>query len=540
MKGAASSFRCCLAALLLLTLQATEILGAPFALNTNIQLRLILNTIDASGSASIRIAKDPRTNDLYYSKFNGDIYRVTVQPGNGTSTSTKVYGAANHGIADSAQGMTIGPDGTIYLVGNFTTADGNRTSARIVKGVPGSSGERVWSVLAQTEAYPRSRTAFDHVFNGIIVSSDGNWIFVNSGSRTDHGEVQDLGGLFPNTREVGLTAKIFRLPANASNLFLTNDANALRSAGYIFAEGTRNSFDFAFAPNGDLFATENGPDRDMSDELNWLRPGLHFGFPWRIGGADNPQQFPNYDPTADRLLDTRFVGVGGGYYHNDPSFPPPPANLIEPVVNAGPDADKFRDPGTGSIKDASELGQTLGTFTAHRSPLGLVFDTVGAMALPFRNHGFMLSFTPGDPNGTSVAGPFFDASQDLVELECTKLGNTNYQVRVTKLVGGFATPIDAEIIGNRIYVLEYSGQQGIWEMRFPPTRTNITLSVPALENRALRFIIIGLIPGLEYEIQTSTDLKTWSTSGAVVASGSPFEFRDATANAHRFYRVFQP
>ena len=199
----AAFFRCCLAALLFFALQATQILGAPSALNTNIQLRLILNTIDASGSASIRIAKDPRTNDLYYSKFNGDIYRVTVRPGNGTSTSTKVYGAANHGIADSAQGMAIGPGGTIYLVGNFTTDGGNRTFARIVKGVPGSTGERVWSVLAQTEAYPRSLTAFDHVFNGIIVSSDGNWIFVNSGSRTDHGEVQDVGGLFPNTTALG-------------------------------------------------------------------------------------------------------------------------------------------------------------------------------------------------------------------------------------------------------------------------------------------------------------------------------------------------
>jgi hypothetical protein len=91
--------------------------------------------------------------------------------------------------------------------------------------------------------------------------------------------------------------------------------------------------------------------------------------------------------------------------------------------------------------------------------------------------------------------------------ECTKLGNTNYQARVTKLVGGFATPIDAEIIGNRIYALEYSGQQGIWEIKFPPTRTNITLSSPALENCALKFTIRGLIPGLEYEIQTSTDLK---------------------------------
>src|ERR1043165_6584034 len=185
MRGTAS-FKCCLAALVLLGLEGTQMPGAPFALNTNIQLRLILNTTNATGSPSIRIAKDPRTNDLYYSKFNGDIYRVTVRPGNGTSTSTKVYGAANHGIADSAQGMAIGPDGTIYLVGNFTTDGGNKTFTRIVKGVPGATGDRVWSVLAQTEAYPRSLTAFDHVFNGIIVSPDGNSIFVNSGSRTDH------------------------------------------------------------------------------------------------------------------------------------------------------------------------------------------------------------------------------------------------------------------------------------------------------------------------------------------------------------------
>src|SRR4051812_41616094 len=107
---AAARFRYYLAALLLFMLGATRIVGAPIALNSNIQLRLILNTTNATGSASIRIAKDPRTNDLYYSKFNADIYRVTLRPGNGTSTSTRVYGAANHGIADSAQGMAIGPD----------------------------------------------------------------------------------------------------------------------------------------------------------------------------------------------------------------------------------------------------------------------------------------------------------------------------------------------------------------------------------------------------------------------------------------------
>jgi hypothetical protein len=516
--------------------------AAPFVVNTNLQLRLVLNTADATGARVIRIARDPRSNQLYYSKFNGDIYRVTLAFPPGASTATKVYSAADHGISDSAQGMAIGPDGTIYVVGNTTTDASNRTFARIVKGVPGAGGQRAWSLLAQTEPYPRSRTAFDHVFNGIIVSSDGNWIFVNSGSRTDHGEVQDVGGLFPNTREVPLTAKIFRLPAGGSNLQLPNDLNALRSAGYIFAEGTRNSFDFAFAPNGDLFAPENGPDRDMSEELNWLRAGLHFGFPWRIGGADNPQQFPGYDPSTDRLLDPRFIGVAGGYYHNDPTFPSRPANLTEPIINIGPDADKFRDPVDGSIKDASNFGLTLSTFTAHRSPLGLVFDTAAAMDIPFRNRGFMLSLTPGDPNGTSVAGPFFDASQDLVGLELTKLGNTNYQARVTQLVAGFATPIDAEIIGNRIYVIEYSGNQGLWEITFPAARGAVTLSAPAFQNNSFRFTVNGLIVGLNYQVQASTDLVNWTVARDFVATNSQFEFTEpaVTGTSYRFYRVFQP
>ena len=185
-----------------------------------------------------------------------------------------------------------------------------------------------------------------------------------------------------------------------------------------------------------------------------------------MGGADNPQQFPNYNPTNDLLLDPRFVAVQSGAYHNDPTFPLPPTNFFEPVISVGPDADSYRDPTDGSIKEASALGQTISTFTAHRSPLGLVFDLAGVMAPPYRQHGFMLSWTQGDPTGDSVPGPFLDPSQDLVDLDLTPLG-TNYQARVTRIVGGFSNPIDAAIISNRVYVIEYGGSQGIWEITFP-------------------------------------------------------------------------
>src|SRR4051812_43528881 len=239
--------------------QATA--AGPFTLNTNLQFRLLLNTTAASGANSVRIAKDPRNNQLYYLKLNGDIYQIAVTAGNGTSTSSLVYSSANHGLDQNVQGMAIGPDGTIYLVGNNSTNNGQSTIARIMKGVPHGGGGRDWSLLARTEPIPLGNTGYDHLFNGIIVSPDGGSIYVNSGARTDHGEVQSNGGVFPNVRDVPLTAKILVLPTSASGLLLPNDLTALRAAGRIFAEGTRNAFDFGFAPGGELFAIDNGPDR---------------------------------------------------------------------------------------------------------------------------------------------------------------------------------------------------------------------------------------------------------------------------------------
>src|SRR5262245_56377239 len=101
--------------------------SAPVLLNTNLQIRLVFNTTTGSGN-SVRIAKDPRNQQLYYLRMNGDIYQVNLQSGNG-STSNRLYTSANHGISGSAQGMAIGPDGTMYIVGNSNTNSNNSTYA---------------------------------------------------------------------------------------------------------------------------------------------------------------------------------------------------------------------------------------------------------------------------------------------------------------------------------------------------------------------------------------------------------------------------
>ncbi len=405
--------------------------------------------------AATSLGRDPTTDTRYALKTNGDI---TLVP------SGTVYTAADHGFSRPSA-LFIDADGTFYVLKRIDLSSYN--IATITKGeVDPSSGNRTFFTLAETAPYERCDCIFNHEVNGLVVSPDNRSLFINSGSRTDHGEIQDGNRQFPDLRETALTAIVLRVPTDARDLVLPNDRDALCAQGFLFAEGLRNAYDLAFAPNGDLFATENGPDRDMAEELNWLREGHHYGFPWRMGLEDTPQQFSDYDPATDFLLPARFTAVREGYYHNDPTYPPPPRDFTEPVINLGPDADAYRDPADGRLKDASEEGVRFGTFTAHRSPLGLIFDADNALAEPFQGDGFVLSWTEGDPDGDNVAGPFNDPSEDLLHLDLAKVGD-NYEARVTRIVGGFSNPIDAEIIGNRIYVIEWSGGRGLWEIVLP-------------------------------------------------------------------------
>jgi glucose/arabinose dehydrogenase len=403
--------------------------------------------------SSIRLARDPSSGAFLVLKLDGDILRFTLG-----ATPSRVYSADDTGVA-LPQGMAFGPEGTLYLVGNEIL--GLDQVGIIRRGVPAGGDRRQWTTLARTVPYPRSATTFDHMFSGIAVSPDGRDVYVSSGSRTDHGEIQTSGGRFPGLREVPLTALLLRLPANAQDLVLPNEPAAL--APFVFARGLRNSFDPAFNAAGDLLAGDNSGDRDDSDELNWLREGRHYGFPWRLGTSDTPQQFRGYNPQSDRLLNPLFNAVQSGFFYDDPTYPARPQTpLVDPIPNLGPDANRFRDPATGAIRTASSLG----TFTTHRSPLGLAFDVAGSLSGRYRGGAFILGWTRGDPAGDSIAGPIGDASEDLLYLDLTKSGDA-YQLHAYSVVCGFQNPIDSVIAGGKVYVLEFGGTGQVWEITTP-------------------------------------------------------------------------
>jgi glucose/arabinose dehydrogenase len=64
--------------------------------------------------------------------------------------------------------------------------------------------------------------------------------------------------------------------------------NPFGSTDPVYALGIRNSFGLCFDPRtGDLWETENGPDRD--DEVNRVEPGGNLGWPVELGRGTDPR-----------------------------------------------------------------------------------------------------------------------------------------------------------------------------------------------------------------------------------------------------------
>ena len=418
-----------------------------------------------------KMAFDPITQHLFYTTAGGDIYEVFEA----TQSDSLRFSVTDHGIP-KVQGLCF-VDSTVFLSGNIWYP--NFGIGLIVKGVLQSNGSREWTTILTTTTYPTSSASGDHGFTGITADPQKEYLYFSGGSRTSFGEVQTSNGTYPGLREQAITSKIFRIPSDAANIYLNNDSTWILNTGYVFAEGTRNAYSMAFNGENHLFAIDNAGERDDPEELNWIQQGRHYGFPWRIGGNANPLSNPAYDASQDPLINPTNGAFLAGQFDADPQFPAPPSGVVftEPIANYGAAADYYKEEGTGQIKKASESGVPVRTFTAHRSPLGLVIDKDQAIGGAYGGNGFVLSFMPGgDSTGFSPispwgsACPFVDPSRELVMLRFSfDSTNLTYGVHTTNVASGFYLPVDAVQVGPSIYVIENNG--GLWKINFPKAQT---------------------------------------------------------------------
>ena len=421
----------------------------------------------AVGPSAVRLLVDPVSKDFYYTTFEGEVMRVCHDLA-GNRYLSQEYTAADHGITRLQGAVFL--DSTLFLVGNITVNRGKGTKGLMMKGTLNRSGKRDWSLSFITEDVGSTKTIYDHGFNGIVISPDKRHIFINSGARTDHGEVQDNDGEYPGSRDEALTACVLRIPVNAEALYLPNDKDFLIRNGYLFAQGIRNAYDLAFSPEGELFAVSNSGDYDHPEDMFWLREGRHYGYPWVMGLLDNPQQYKNWqpDPKTDPFINPFCHAWRVRYFRNDPTFPKrPKEKFMSPVLNLGPDANEYRDRKTGKVMDADTTGVLVGTFTPHRSPLGLFFDTEGVLIDSMNKDGFVLSWTYGKTSG--LMRQFTSQGADIMHLDLRyDEKSDNYFVRSTRIVEGFDGPTDAVLIGNDVYVIENSNEDAhIWKITLP-------------------------------------------------------------------------
>ncbi len=435
---------------------------SPISLRGDVTVQFIMNVHHLAD----RVAKDPATGNLFYTTSDGNVYEIKNL--NTSPYDTLLYTTATHGI-DFLQGMTF-IDSSLFLIGNHLI-DSTLNTGLVKKAVLQPSGIRTWVNVATTATYAQSHTYYDHGFSGIVASPDLSALYINSGSRTDHGEEQNNYGMYPGLREEPLTSAIFRIPANSVNLTLPNTVSGL--APYLYADGVRNSFDLAFDSNNNLFATENSGDRDDPDELNWIRQGHNYGFPWKLGGDNNPQQFPGYVANNDALLNHHSNCYLHNYYHNDPTFPSSSGiTFTAGIKNLGPDADRYREP-SGQINDGSNSGNFISSFSPHRSPLGLAFDRNHILASDLNGDGFLMSFTIGgdsaglDPYGN--IGALCDPGEDLLHIKLTLDSTGEYEMHATTIVKNFLNPVDSYLDSNILYIIEYaySGNGRLFKVTLP-------------------------------------------------------------------------
>ncbi|HEV3258924.1 MAG TPA: PQQ-dependent sugar dehydrogenase [Gemmataceae bacterium] len=310
-------------------------------------------------------------------------------------------------------GMTFDRRGRLYVVANVlipgkiltNRVDIYRSTALGEDGVP--ARPRLWTRFA----YPYGVGGFNHGACRIAQGPDGK-IYLGSGSRTDHGEAGEQphisrlgegphpdvpGG--PNFAGGEFTACILRFdPARGQQV------------PEVYSRGNRNPFGFDWDDQGRLIDAENGPMADHPEELNYIRRGKHYGFPYVFGNNEKPDY-----PDAPR--------------------PPKGLKFEAPIQNVGPG---------GLLGD-----HPMYSLAPHSAPGGMVFYRKGELPRKYEKSFFLTRF--GNLVNYNRIG--FDLLNIRLEEQDGKL-----VAHTERFLDRLGRPLDVCVSGGKLYVVEYCRQ----------------------------------------------------------------------------------
>lgn len=304
-------------------------------------------------------------------------------------------------------GIAVDPKGRLLISSNQNLTKGVEiyTNEVIIWRSEAAASERPIKMQPWFRTtYPRGIGGMNHGVSHLAFGPDG-MLYVASGSRTDGGEGSKDRHYFGGG-EVDITAGIWRI-----------DPNAAEPKIEVIAHGIRNAYGFAWDGAGNLFTFANGPDASAPEEMDFIQPGRHYGFPYQF--SDWPAQ------------------AGSPYPHTPAA--PPGLKFTLPVRNVGPAA--------GGSKE-----KPIGTFDAHSSPAGSIWCG-DDFPEPLRN-GFLVTRF-GNLLGAPAAPE--DVGFDVLSVHLEKRGEDSWLARTTTVLAPLGRPIDLlPIGGGRVLVLEYT------------------------------------------------------------------------------------
>jgi glucose/arabinose dehydrogenase len=342
----------------------------------------------------VRSAARPGSKDLYVLTERGNVWWVEL-PGGRVQQVVRgeEYVEPKRGSVGTL-GFTFDKTGRLFVTSNrrLETKPFVTNEVTIYRSIEARTPFKLEPFVRLI--YPWGIGPFNHGVSHIAQGPDG-FLYVASGSRTDGSEPGKDPHYFDGG-EVDVTACLWRVDPDRAQ------------APEIFARGLRNPFGFCWNDRGEMFATENGPDADMPEELNVITRGRYFGFPFQF--ADSTNKPYAYTPDA-----------------------PSGVQFTWPVANVGP---------AGGFN-----GRSISTFDPHSSPAGMIFI--------------------GDDFPVGVRGSFFvtrfgnllkrdpDVGFDVLQMRVKKT-TSGYEAETRTWLAPLARPIDIIAFNKVIYVLEYS------------------------------------------------------------------------------------
>lgn len=352
-----------------------------------------------------RLAADASRHSIYALANTGAIYALDLTAG-ALMPIIKPADYLDLGRGDlSVMGMTVDAEGRLWVVSNqrLTQSVPHQDEIVIYRSSEVVDGHPAKLLPWFRTSYPYGVGPYNHGVNHMAFGPDG-MLYVNSGARTDGGET----GNDPNRYkggEVEITACLWRF-----------DPKAAEPKIEVYARGIRNAYGFAWDSEGDLFTFSNGPDYSAPEEMDLIKQGRHYGFPFQF--ADWP------------------IKPGFPYPHTPP--PPPGLTFTPPVINLGP-------AGGGSAKGLS-------TFDAHSSPGGAIWCGDDFPA-PLRGTFLMTRF--GNLLGSPAAPE--DVGFDVLSVRPAKRPDGSVTAEVNMVLAPLARPLDVLGLGQgRALILEYT------------------------------------------------------------------------------------